>query len=397
MDSPLHPASPPARLAAAPRLDHLLRLTGLRGLLALWVMLCHITVGLVTSGCPVADLLGAGWMRGMLAADIAVYAFFLLSGFLLARLYTGRLSWEAGHRRSLAAFWGLRLAKIYPLHVLVLLAYALVTWLDLGLVVTGVGHPLHPQEGARFPADQVVDHLLLTSAWRMGAVPTWNPVAWSISAEWAAYLLLPLLLPLVARLRPGIAPLMLATACAAGGIALLAACGRLSTDPAFRQPDYGLLGVACFFPAGMLTERFCRDPGSEHLPWARIAPAVAIACAGLLLTPWCYWSVALLPLLIAALVRSPASTLGLLASHPLRWLGELSFALYLVHVLVLECLGAAWGAQAPPATLLELLAAMAGMAVLCLGGACAAYYLVERPLHQRLRRAINRWAGWSTA
>jgi peptidoglycan/LPS O-acetylase OafA/YrhL len=380
--------------AETPRLD---RLTGLRGLLAIWVMLCHITVGLVASGCPVADLLGHRWMRGLLAADIAVYCFFLLSGFLLARLYTGRLSWAAGRRRSLVAFWGLRLAKIYPLHVLVLLAYALVTWLDLGLVVTGLGHPLHPQEGARFPAGQVVDHLLLVSAWGVGAIPTWNPVAWSISAEWAAYLCLPLLLPLTARLRPGIAPLLLASACAAGGIALLAACGRLSTDPAFRQPDYGLLGVACFFPAGMLVERCCRDPGSDRMPWERISPAIATAIAVLLLTPWCYWSVTLMPLLIAALARSRPRTLDILATRPLRWLGDLSFALYLVHVLVLECLGAAWGTQAPPDTLPELLAAMLGMAALCLGGACASYYLVERPLHQRLRRTINRWAGWSAA
>jgi peptidoglycan/LPS O-acetylase OafA/YrhL len=188
--------------------------------------------------------------------------------------------------------------------------------------------------------------------------------------------------------RAGLPPLLLAIALAAGGVATLSHLGMLSTDPGYLHNDYGLVSVLFFFPAGMLVARFVAADRWRDLPWGTLAGLTALVIACLLPTRWCYWGVPLMPLLVAALIRPGAVVARLLGSPPLIWLGTISYSLYIVHVLVMECLGLVWGDSAPPRTALGIVGSLAGMTALCLGAGAAAYYLLERPLHQRLRALI---------
>ena len=103
------PASPPARIAGG-RLSGARRfaaLDSLRGLCALAVVLFHFrTDGVLTNLAPIRR----GWMF--------VDFFFVLSGFVLAHAYFGRIGRQVAPLR----FLGLRLGRIYPLHAAVLAA-----------------------------------------------------------------------------------------------------------------------------------------------------------------------------------------------------------------------------------------------------------------------------------
>jgi peptidoglycan/LPS O-acetylase OafA/YrhL len=81
-------------------------LTGIRGILALWIVLFHISVGLSVSGTPMDILFGDLWVHLMGAADIAVYGFFMLSGFLMAHLYAARFAEPSLRWRTALGFWG---------------------------------------------------------------------------------------------------------------------------------------------------------------------------------------------------------------------------------------------------------------------------------------------------
>jgi peptidoglycan/LPS O-acetylase OafA/YrhL len=96
-----------------PRVDHLPALTGLRFLLALWVILHHLTgpgmrldIAARDLPHPVYALIRGGYL--------AVATFFVLSGFVLARSY-GPSGWQAGRLWRYAVG---RFARIYPVYAL---------------------------------------------------------------------------------------------------------------------------------------------------------------------------------------------------------------------------------------------------------------------------------------
>jgi peptidoglycan/LPS O-acetylase OafA/YrhL len=325
------------------------------------------------------------------AADIAVYSFFMLSGFLMAHLYTTRFAEPSLRWRTALGFWGLRLAKIYPMHLAVLLGYLLVHAFGLHFRVETLGHPLYPQAGDRFGMDKLVEHLLLVSAWHWQPLNHFNPVAWSISAEWFAYLCFPLAILVTPRLRSAAWSAVLAVGCAALGVAALSSLDLLSTDPGFRHNDYGVVGVVFFFTAGMLVDRLVSAPAAASLPWGRLSAIAVVVILALLPTRLCYWSIPVVLLLIVSLSRSQGVIAGFLGSRPMVWLGEVSFSMYIVHVFVLECLGIVWGASAPPQSAVETLGAMAGMVTMSVIAAAVCYYAIEKPVHGLLRRPLDRF------
>ena len=145
-------------------------LTGLRALAALAVFAHHF-MGIMD--CRV--------IRGPIGG-IAVSFFFVLSGFILVYVYKGRLDWSTTRK-----FYFTRFARIWPLHVACLLLIALL-----------VPNYLAPTD---FPWPRAWSHWSLLQAW----YPTsnwlggYNNVAWSISAEAFFYLMFPLLLLGTAR------------------------------------------------------------------------------------------------------------------------------------------------------------------------------------------------------
>ena len=151
-------------------------LTSARGLAAWFVVLFHVRLSTVSLVGPEVT---AFFDYGYLAVDF----FFMLSGFVIWLNYADRL--RARRLAEVPAFLWRRLARIYPLHLFVLMGAV-----AFAIAHVVIGKPLPP----RYDFADLPYHLLLIQTWGIGEMTMmWNVPAWSISCEFAAYLAFPLL------------------------------------------------------------------------------------------------------------------------------------------------------------------------------------------------------------
>ncbi|PHS21917.1 MAG: hypothetical protein COA85_12245 [Robiginitomaculum sp.] len=147
-------------------------LTRVRFFAALWVVIFHWRASWAVD----VDKFTGFFESGRLGVDI----FFVLSGFVLAHVYFRRV------RAGTFDYWSFlvaRLARIYPLHLAVFVFVVLQVLVAEALKVE--------YDASAFPPAHIIPNLLLIQAWGFTPGATWNVPAWSISAEWFAYLLFP--------------------------------------------------------------------------------------------------------------------------------------------------------------------------------------------------------------
>jgi peptidoglycan/LPS O-acetylase OafA/YrhL len=358
------------------RLPRLPSLTGLRFPAALLVFVYHGSLQLPTTSLFADQGFAAGYASG--AADLGalgVTFFFVLSGFVL--------TWSAREDDSPGAFLRRRLVKIYPNY--------LVTWALAMLLFAG----------ATTPAWQAVTNLFMLQSW----VPDFftnlsvNPPSWSLGTEAIFYAAFPLLLPLVRRIRPGRLKYWTAGTLAAVFATPALAYLLLPDTPkvpggfdasqvqywfAYFLPPVRLLD----FLLGILVARLVllgrwRGPGLtvSALLLAAVFPLTRAV-------PYLYGqrAVTIIPIVLVIAAAATADATGrrtLFQSRTAVWLGEISFAFYLLHFIVLTesrtLLGRTFGTPAAIALLLALLAVTIVLAWLL-------YVTVERPL-------TRRWSG----
>jgi peptidoglycan/LPS O-acetylase OafA/YrhL len=288
-------------------------LTALRGLAAWWVVLYHFDTYLLPYLPSPAFYLVS---KGYLAVDL----FFCLSGFVIYLNY-GDLNFASA--RAVRVFYRKRFAKIYPLHIFTIGLYVLL----LGMLVLS----RHGIPRDRYSGESLLMNLFLVQDWA-GADQTWNVPSWSISAEFAAYLLFPLIVMIMRTLGQRIAVNLLAIAFFVGVLSISfapvdfqlgSAISTLGTVRCITQFAVGAV-LAQLYLTKSLSHRFVRP--------VLFGLAPLLFAAGL----W-HWESALVPLAWAAVVFATAR--GELKSGFLnqRWLvfaGEISYATYMIHYLV---------------------------------------------------------------
>jgi peptidoglycan/LPS O-acetylase OafA/YrhL len=172
-------------------------LTGLRFLAAFAVLLAHGLAAIVADNAPPQG--AVYWL--MQASGFGMTLFFVLSGFVIhynyARLVTD------GRLRGIAAFLWARFARLYPLLLLMLLVYMLVSQRH---VAYWTGRP--EEINAIF---QALPYFLLSiQSWiyeligggaLIDAIRGGSPPTWSISTEWFFYFAYPLIAWLILRAR----------------------------------------------------------------------------------------------------------------------------------------------------------------------------------------------------
>lgn len=352
-------------------------LDGLRGLAALWVLIGHC---LILTGYSL-PILGK--------PDLGVDLFILLSGFLMTFQFQLRKDREDWVRPATwAAFWTRRFFRISPLYF-VLLATALLAgkaiYADRVLIDSFLGQPLQAPE--RY-TDASASNVLLHVTYLFGILPEYafrTPLPdWSLGLEMQFYAVFPFAVLLAGRL--GWIGTALCVSILAVSIALLT--GTLGA--AYPMPSFLPLKMH-LFAAGMLIAAALERNAGACLVVA--AALVAIPVGG---------KTDLLHLVVRegiflgffALVHWRAipwidRLSRLLGAPPFHWLGELSYGVYLVHLLILHRVAAwtieGWAQDIPAAARFALTFAIT--APIAYGLAYATYRLVERP-GQSLGRAV---------
>ena len=290
-------------------------LTGVRFFLALGVVLFHYQLQWTLPDEAVGLL-----DRARLGVDV----FFILSGFILTHVYL-QGDGVPDYRRFLAA----RFARIYPAHLFILLGM-------LGLVLLAPLFGVGLEPGRFNPAD-FAGTLLLVQAWfPRETMVLWNGPAWSLSAEWFAYLAFPAYAALALRLRarPWVIIALAAILFVALDAFYRAQFGRVLPR---AEDSMGILRIVPEFLYGIGLYYL----GQRWTPSPRVSVMGALATTAALLT---LMQLGADDRIIVAAAGPFVLSLALLAkarartclSHPVAlFAGEASFALYLVHIPIL--------------------------------------------------------------
>jgi hypothetical protein len=228
----------------------------LRFVLIGWVVLYHLDLTLrVTGVLP--------WLRPVLGVGyLGVDGFFLLSGFALWLGYGSRSLLDFS---SFGRFLLRRLAKIWPLHALALLALLAV----VGLAQVG-GVAIRDPE--RFRAGDFLLQLFLVNAWETTERHAWNYPSWALSVEWAGYLAFPAALLLFRRSRT-VFLVALAAAAVAGLFWLTALAGDVGLNHTLHL---GLVRFALEFSLGLALGRLATEGWLPRVPVLAFTLAVPL-------------------------------------------------------------------------------------------------------------------------
>ncbi|MGY4830272.1 acyltransferase family protein [Sphaerotilaceae bacterium SBD11-9] len=250
---------------------------------------------------------------------LGVMLFFTLSGFLMGLLYLGQ---PAG-ARPFAGYAVARFSRIAPPYlIVVLLSFAVFTWVDPGFPYAIDSHKL-------------LRHLLFS-----GNVS----VLWSIPPEVQFYAFFIALWWAVQRASSGRGAGALIGVL---GLAVAAICMRDAVPGTFvgSKLHYFLMGSL----VGWLHPRLLRaapvSPLVLTLLQAALLASLMLFLGGAINLRADYW-IDLAPALVCGLAvyafsHDRTAIEGVLAARPLQWLGDWSFSLYLLHVPVLYLLGEA--------------------------------------------------------
>lgn len=351
------------------KIGHFDALTGLRGIAAWLVVIYHARGSLAALLSPTAMRL---LDKGYLAVDL----FFVLSGFVIWHNYADRI--RAGGGAAARLFLWRRFARIWPLHAAILFAYMAFAAV---LVLSG-------RETGNYPFAELPLHLVLIQNWGFTDLLTWNHPAWSISTEFAAYLVFPLVVLAVPLHRLSARSLVLVA------IGLIAALHLKFALAGFEKlgefiPRMGLWRCLMGFLLGNVLALLWRHWRDHPLtaPAAAIA-AATIAGAGILSgLPETLFVPAVFFAGLLALATSRGWPARALASLPLRYLGEISYSTYLAHFL----LWAIWKIGFVDQSLQLGGWSLAGLLALVLIASIGLYHGVEKPAQRWLNARPPRW------
>jgi peptidoglycan/LPS O-acetylase OafA/YrhL len=349
--------------AKAPAREHLPALTGIRFILAFWVILHHLTgpgamlePWVMSLPVPLRAIIRGGYL--------AVGAFFVLSGFVMARSYSPP-TWN---RKYVLRYAASRFARIYPIYALTLIV--MVPFMIMEQIPAADKLPL------------VANYVLLLQGWSGKLPVNWNTPAWSLSCEFFFYLCFPVLAIFFRKLSWAGILALAATACFLP--ALLRSQGvKESWQPIIYLGDF-LIGIA--------TAR-----AHDRLVANRAKPSIA--------GPWLYLSACAAALILIAdpnllhntlrlqTVLRPLNALMMLgfalgggiaarwlSSHIAILLGKASYSMYILHIPMLWWFKFCW----QPFGWFPTIAGFVYIGGV-IAGSVAAFRYLEEPANRRVR------------
>ncbi len=332
-------------------------LHGLRGVLALWVVLYHTSPG-AFGPLHVAR-------HGYLAVDM----FFLMSGFIL--MHTHQQDFRRLTLRAALHFWSLRVWRTYPLNIAACLVSVAVTLAIAGWLP---------------PAATLIDSALFMNSWDIPVIDrVANGPIWSLKVEWYGYLAFPMLCWALNRLSPRAAVMLIAPAILAIEVGVLAS-GWLGPDFTAMNLPHQLLRLAGGFGLGCVLRVGFEHPLVRHMRGDGLMLAMLAGAILVLLLSEPPGTLPLLAVIVMIACRPGRLTQWLLTNRVASYLGRISFSIYMVHVPIVTLfydlqLQAGGALPSGAFTLGALITAFALASLLC--------RLLEEPARRVGRRLTN--------
>lgn len=346
----------PAPSGGAP--TYVAQIDALRGLAALLVSLVfhiHYVVGEFRTG-PLDGLPVFGWLHdnGWTLVDL----FFLISGFVFSHVYLS----DAGLRQGITfrKFMLARLARLYPLHLVTLIACAVILWF---------GRPATWNSVQSDAYHFALNLLFLQESW-LSADFSFNVPSWSISVEMICYLAF-----ITAALR---GPRVFARVAIL--LMFIGAMMTMGTDSVGHHIGRGLFGFYAGYFVWRHRQRLSRVPAPLLVAVgvaALFVPSSGALSLGtfLCMTVW--------PAVLLLALRSQ-----ILCTRPFRWLGDRSYSIYMLHAPVFAAINV-FGFNGQPVDRAHwpLLSGGAALAILVLSH--WSYVYLERPARNWINHRFN--------
>ena len=301
---------------------YLSNLTTLRGIAAIWVIVFHFQVLVVQFIPPEQTQMVS---KGYLMVDL----FFIMSGFIISHVY--QQSFQAGlSSGNFRKFIVARFARIYPLHFFTLL------FLIILIAAMKGWNPIDD------PKAIPTNIFLLHSLW-FNKIFTWNVPSWSISAEWWAYMVFPLLVIFI-RSKKTLAITILGLFVVTAYVAIMFWIPRHDPfDPKAVVPhdldatyDYGFLRGLAGFIAGMIVYKIY-----ETGMWNKFFQKDILALLLILTTIACLhfgindgFYILLFATLVLAFALNKGKLHSLCNNRFAQYLGKISYSIYLSSIFL---------------------------------------------------------------
>ena len=294
-------------------------LTVLRGFAALWVALHHAFFGIEGVLAPqTSSIVYNGLIRGWLGVDL----FFILSGFIISYSTHGQAGMKS--LKGIFKFLFRRFARIYPAHIFVLLLFVIIVG---GAQLSGrFGDPQNI-----YTTQKLLEQVFLLNGIGFTDPVGWNVPTWSVSSEFLAYLLFPLLTLALTEIKSAGGAIVLITS-------ILGTCVYLAWNFNVGQKymlgfEFTSIRVLSEFLLGMALYKLCSRIHRESLwIWLFCFGVGGIVLQGAIENSFydfmylvyfmaLIWSMALAP------IRRRVPFFSLF--------GEISYSFYLIHSLII--------------------------------------------------------------
>ena len=335
----------------------------------MWVILYHLTGkrAMLEGWSHSLPSFAQAILRG---GYLAVGAFFVLSGFVLARSY-GSTSWN---RKSLIRYGVGRFARIYPTYFLSLLIVS--PFITDFLFPAGRAGPALSEK-----ASLLTTYSFVLQGWTSAQTVHWNEPAWSLSCEFFFYACFPLIaMCLCGKSRTK------TLAAVAAAVALTILLPRMGMPSAWK-PLHHLVDFLFGIAAAGLYEIFSRSSiAFIRRGFWLYAPAAAAGAVFVAFSSTIDLNIALRPVnaaLIAGLALGGGFPARALSSKLATLLGKASYSMYILHIPVLWWYKRCWLHQSGYLTVtVSALVYLVGLVMI----STLVLRLVEEPANRRIRQ-----------
>lgn len=307
-------------------------LEGLRGIMALWVWVSHITT---MSTLPFEKHEGVGWI--LANGDFAVAVFVILSGFVIS-LSLRELRRESFTPRAYGSFLIRRGFRLFPIYLIAL--YVSVVLLQPSLAALQQLPWEGPRTAGRIQQFQDTlayywQHLTLHTFLLHGVVPdrilpnssfAFIGQAWSLTLEWQFYLAAPFAVVLLGNFR------------LTHTLHLVTLIITIALSKVFGQPSF-LASFLFLFAIGYFAQRLLQELRDGVLSTRQVLGFVAVEAILLTVTGANFFAFLIWAAVYIGIILSMDGKrlpwLTLLETRPLQWLGNISYSFYCLHMAVM--------------------------------------------------------------